>query len=349
MINLKFWQGKRVLITGHSGFKGAWLTLLLKRLEAEVFGFSLLPEQPSLYKLARAGEDITGTYSDLRDYTAVKDFVKVSRPEIVIHLAAQALVRRAIEDPIEAISTNVMGTAHLLQALRDCADVSVILVVTSDKVYANTENGQAFNENDIIGGKDPYSASKAATELIAKAYRETYFVNTAVKLVTARGGNVIGGGDYSRDRIVPDILRAIEANCSPVLRMPEATRPWQHALDCLSGYLIYAQSLHKFENLPAALNFGPSPSNPITVRELTQELLRALGATQHYIYEPSPKSIEMTSLAVDSSLARNLLGWSDKLAGHTAINWTAEWYRRIADGEDAHSLTLTQIDKYLSL
>lgn len=343
-----FWKGRRVLLTGHTGFKGSWLALWLESMGAEVHGFSLPPEtQPALYDLARVGQGLKSTLGNLTDRAAVSACVREARPQIVLHLAARAIVRQSIFDPVDAMASNVMGTAHLLDALRDCPEVSTILVVTSDKVYANDESGAAFTEESPLGGKDPYSASKAATEMVVRAYRETYFRRKGVHLATARGGNVIGGGDYA-ERIVPDIIRAIGAGQKPVLRMPGATRPWQHALDCLSGYLLFAQALERRETEASALNFGPPPDAPITVGELTRILLAALGQPTDFIHEPDRNSVEMHALAIDSSHARALLGWRDLLTGRTAIEWTADWHRRVVAGEDVRSATLGQIGKFMA-
>lgn len=350
MIEPAFWAGRRVLLTGHTGFKGAWLSLWLKRMGAEVHGFALAPDSdPSLFDLARVGGEVASTIGDLRDPASVERAVRAARPQIVLHLAARALVRASIADPVDALGSNVMGTAHLLETLRGEADVSTIVVVTSDKVYANDESGRAFDEATPLGGKDPYSASKAAAEMVVRAWRETYFRKTGVKLVTARGGNVIGGGDFSADRIVPDIIRAAAKGEQPVLRMPQATRPWQHALDCLAGYLLFAQALARGAQVPDAMNFGPEPGHPITVAELTDTMLEALGAKAGYVHEPVVGSVEMKTLAVDATLARQTLGWRDALPGGAAIEWTAEWHRRARQGEDPRAITLAQIDRYMDL
>lgn len=351
MIDPVFWSRRRVLITGHTGFKGAWLALWLQRMGAEVHGFALPPEtEPSLYDLARVQEGLVSVIGDLRDQGAVEAVVRRVQPQIVLHLAARALVRQSIKDPIDALATNVMGTAHLLEALR-CypGQASTILVVTSDKVYANDESGEAFDERAPLGGKDPYSASKAACEMVVRAYRETYFRSAGVRIATARGGNVIGGGDYSPDRIVPDILRAIAEAKKPLLRMPTATRPWQHALDCLAGYLLYAQALECAQAVPDSMNFAPPAANPVTVGELTTEMLRALGESTDFRHAPDSGSVEMRTLAVDAALARERLGWRDALSGRMAIGWTADWHRRVRNGEDPRRVTLDQIAAYEKL
>jgi CDP-glucose 4,6-dehydratase len=343
-----FWKGRRVLLTGHTGFKGSWLALWLESMGAHVYGFSLPPEtRPALYDLANVERGIKSTLGNLNDRAAVSSCVRDARPQIVLHLAARAIVRHCVAEPVDAIASNVMGTGYLLDALRESPELSTILVVTSDKVYANDECGVAFTEQSPLGGKDPYSASKAATEMIARAYRETYFKRKGIRLATARGGNVIGGGDYA-ERIVPDIVRAIASNQQPVLRMPAATRPWQHALDCLSGYLLFAQALEQRETEANELNFGPPPCEAITVGELTRILLAMLDQPTDFIHEPELNSVEMDALAIDSTRARALLGWRDLLPGRAAIQWTADWHRRVSAGEDARSATLGQIEKFMA-
>ena len=316
---------------------------------AEVYGFSLPPEtNPALFELAHVGDNVESVFGNLNNRSAVEACVHEARPEIVLHLAARAIVRQSIIDPVDTFASNVLGTAHLLDALRESRSVSTILVVTSDKVYANDESGASFTETSPLGGKDPYSASKAAAEMVVRSFRETYFRRRNIRLATARGGNVIGGGDYA-ERIAPDIVRAISAHEKPVIRMPNATRPWQHVLDCLSGYLVYAQSLERRETDAGELNFGPAPSaTQITVGELTSILLARMHKLSEFIHVPDPNSVEMHTLAIDSSRARELIGWKDLLAGREAINWTADWYRRVADGEDPRSVMLAQIEQYMS-
>jgi len=344
----EFWRGRRVLLTGHTGFKGSWAALWLKRLGATTTGFALAPAaRPALFDLADVAQDLDSRIGDLRAPETVDAAVAAADPEIVLHFAAQSIVRRAIADPIETLAVNAMGTARLLEALRGAERVERILIVTSDKVYDNRERGAAFCEDDPLGGKDPYSASKAATEMIARAYAETYFAARGVALATARGGNVIGGGDAAEDRIVPDIVRAWALRRRPVLRMPEATRPWQHALDCLAGYFLYVESLDRA--IPRALNFGPDPASPVTVAELTRAMLEALGAPPEFDTEPLKGSVEMRSLVIDSRRAQSELGWRNRLPSAAAVRWTADWHRRVRLGEDPRAVTLAQIEAYGAL
>ena len=342
-----FWRGKRVLLTGHTGFKGSWTAIWLSGLGAQVTGLALAPDQtPSLFEQAGV-EALTASHlADLRD-PALVDAVLAGRAfDLVLHMAAQPIVRTAIEAPVATFATNVMGTAHLLQALRRQPALRAVLVVTSDKVYANTESGRAFVEGDGLGGKDPYSASKAAAEIVTQSFARSYFDAAGVPVATARGGNVIGGGDYSRDRLVADIVRAAQGQAAVVLRHPEATRPWQHVLDCVAGYLTHLQALATDPATPRTLNFGPRPDGrEVTVGELATLGVAALGG-QPWRHEPDPTSIEARSLAIDASLARRALGFESRLNAPQAVALTMDWYRRQANGEDALALCRTQIAAY---
>jgi CDP-glucose 4,6-dehydratase len=346
-LNRDFWQGRRVLLTGHTGFKGSWAAIWLNRLGAKVTGLALAPDQtPSLFDLAGVDGLLRSRLADLRDREAVRAAVQAQEIDLVLHMAAQPIVRASIEDPIGTLATNVMGTAHLLNALRDCPSLKAVLTVTSDKVYANDDGGRAFVETDPVGGKDPYSASKAATEIVVKSFARSYLEAKGVRVGTARGGNVIGGGDFSRDRVVADIVRAVRAGESVVLRHPEATRPWQHVLDCVAGYLLHAEALATDADAPRALNFGPRPGGrEVTVGELASMGVEALGG-QPWRHVPDPGSIEARSLAVDASLAKRALGFESRLDAREAVQQTMSWYRRQAAGEDALALCVEQIEGY---
>jgi CDP-glucose 4,6-dehydratase len=346
-----FWAGRRVLLTGHTGFKGSWTALWLAKLGASVTGFSLAPEyQPNLFTLADvAGVTEWSILGDVRDAQAVREAVEKADPELVLHLAAQPIVRRSLADPVETFATNVLGTAHLLDALRDCRQLRAVLVVTSDKVYANDGRPGAFVEQDRLGGTDPYSASKAAAEIVAASFAGSYFDRAGVRLATARGGNVIGGGDFALDRLVPDAVRAVVGGVPLILRHPRATRPWQHVLDCVCGYLLYAQALAQDSDVPAALNFGPAPGGDVPVGELAGAMLDALGAGAGWQYQPEPGSVEKTTLSVDAGLARACLGWRDQLTGPALIAWTADWYRAWRTGDDPRAVTLAQLAAYAAL
>ncbi len=342
-----FWRGKRVLLTGHTGFKGSWAAIWLSQLGARVTGLALAPDQtPSLFELADVASKVDSYLADLRDPAAVEGVLADRAFDLVLHMAAQPIVRTAIEAPVETFASNIMGTAHLLQALRARRALKAVLVITSDKVYANAETGRAFTEGDALGGKDPYSASKAATEIVTASFARSYFEPRGVPVATARGGNVIGGGDYSRDRLVSDIVRAARGQEQVVLRHPEATRPWQHVLDCVAGYLRHLEALAGDPATPRALNFGPRPGGAeVTVGELATLGVEALGA-QSWRHEPDPDSIEARSLAIDASLARAAIGFESRLDAPRAVALTMDWYRRQSQGEDAAALCVEQIEGY---
>jgi CDP-glucose 4,6-dehydratase len=348
--NGDFWRGKRVLLTGHTGFKGAWASLWLAKLGAVVTGFALAPDTDrSLFQQAEVDRDLTSILGDLRDRAAVEASVARSDPEIALLFAAQPIVRRAIADPIETIATNVLGAAHVLWALRQSRRLSTVVMVTSDKVYANDDLGRPFVETDALGGKDPYSASKAAAEIVTRAFSQSYFEGKGQRVVTARAGNVLGGGDYAQDRLVPDIVGAALAKRKPLLRLPNATRPWQHVLDSVAGYLLFAEALATGKTLPPSLNFGPDVGQSLTVAEFAQRLLGALSAAPSFDVETAATSLEMSQLAVNSSCARQTLGWRPRLSGQSLIDWTASWYQAVHSGQHARATTLAQIDAYATL
>ncbi|MGZ3402380.1 MAG: CDP-glucose 4,6-dehydratase [Phenylobacterium sp.] len=347
-LDASFWRGKRVLLTGHTGFKGSWAAIWLSELGADVTGLALAPDQtPSLFELAAVDGLIDSRIVDLRDPSAIEAELAGSHIDLVLHMAAQPIVRTAIADPVATFASNVMGSVHLLQALRPQKRLKAVLAITSDKVYANAETGRAFAEGDALGGKDPYSASKAATEIAVQSFAKSYFEPAGVPVATARGGNVIGGGDFSVDRVVSDIVRAARSQQQVILRHPEATRPWQHVLDCVAGYLTYLQALATDPAAtPRAMNFGPKPDGPeVTVGELATLGLEALGA-QPWRHEPDPKSIEARSLAIDASLAKRTLGFESRLDAPAAVALTMDWYRRQANGESALDLCRGQIAAY---
>jgi len=345
-----FWSGKRVLLTGHTGFKGSWAAIWLSRMGARVSGLALAPDQsPALFDQAGVAGLVASKLVDLRRQADVEQALAGETFDLVLHMAAQPIVRTSIEDPIGTFASNIMGTAHLLQALRAQTALKAVLVVTSDKVYANNEAGRAFAEGDALGGKDPYSASKAGAEIVTQSFARSYFDKAEVPVATARGGNVIGGGDYSRDRLVADIVRAGQAQGVTVLRHPEATRPWQHVLDCVAGYLVFLERLASDPAAPRALNFGPRSGGPeVTVGELATRAVEALGA-KPWRHEPDPNSLEARSLGIDASLARQVLGFESALDARVAVEWTMDWYRAQADGGDAQALVQDQITRYESL
>jgi len=340
-----FWAGRRVLVTGHTGFKGGWLSLWLRRLGAEVTGFSAPPPtEPSLFALARVGELVADGRGDVRDRAAVEAAVRGARPDVVLHLAAQPLVRRAWREPLDAFAINALGTAHVLDAVRAHAEAAAVVVVTTDKVYADPDSGRRFHEGDPLGGKDPYSASKAAAELVAAAYRESY----DLRIATARAGNVIGGGDWAEDRILPDAVRASAAGRALVVRAPAAVRPWQHVLNPLGGYLLLAERLAGSAEPAAAWNFAPAPgSEQRSVGWLVERFAAALGADLE-VEAPArgdgPR--EAVRLALDATRAAERLGWSERWPLERGVAATADWYRRVREGEDARAVTLEQIEAF---
>jgi CDP-glucose 4,6-dehydratase len=347
LLDQAFWADKRVLLTGHTGFKGSWTALWLGAMGATVSGFALAPDtDPSLFQLAEVGRDLTSTIGDIRDAGAIQAAVGAVNPQIVIHMAAQALVRRSLAYPIETFATNVQGTVHLLDALRGRSALQVVLVVTSDKVYAHDAQSGPFSEHDRLCGNDPYSASKAAAELVTRAFASSYFDKSGLPIATARAGNIIGGGDFAQDRLVPDAIRATRAGKRLELRHPEATRPWQHVLDCVAGYLLFVEALAGGASVPRALNFGPDPGASVTVAGLAEAVLSALGREPVWDHVPVTGSIEMSALTLDNSQARKSLGWQGRLSGALGVAWTADWYRAFAAGADVRALTLAQIAAY---
>lgn len=344
-----FWNGRRVFLTGHTGFKGSWLSLWLEKLGAEVTAVSLEPEtNPSLYGRLAPWNGQSHHIADIREAATFKQHFIDFEPEIVIHMAAQALVRRSYENPTETFATNVMGTANVLDAVRETPSVKTALVVTSDKVYANDGSGLPFVETDMLGGKDPYSNSKACTELVVQSYRDSFFKGRDIRLATVRAGNVIGGGDWSKDRLIPDFIRAFESRQPILLRYPEAIRPWQHVLEPLGGYLAFAEALTLAgeRELPEALNFGPDPQNFATVCELAEALGLAHGVSD--VWKPAPGNHlpEAPALTLSSALALSAIGWRPRLSLQQTIEWTAAWYKANREGADMRAFSLGQIAAY---
>jgi len=351
MVTSTFWADRSVLLTGHTGFKGAWAALWLASMGARVHGLALAPEtNPNIHDLLSTGHLTSSVIGDIREPQVIAAAVQSAAPEIVIHMAAQALVRRSYREPIATFDTNVMGTAHLLEALRGTSNLKCVLVVTSDKVYENRDDGHRFVETDALGGTDPYSASKAAAEIVTASYAKSFYTPTAVRVVTGRAGNVIGGGDWSEDRLLPDVWRAVQENRSVELRYPNSTRPWQHVLEPLSGYLTYIERI--FDDtagqLPNALNFGPREEQPITVAEIVDVLNRQLGVTADWQKAPGTHPPEKATLSIDASNARKTLGWSARLSAEEAVKWTALWYKAHRDGAQMRDFTLQQIRDYAS-
>ncbi len=354
-MNPAFWQGKRVLVTGHTGFKGSWLCLLLEQMGAEVHGFARPPHtQPSLYVDAQVGSGLHSVLGDVQDLAALRSALEKADPEIVFHLAAQAIVRDSYSDPTETFATNVMGTANLLEAVRKHGRAKAVVIVTSDKCYENREWLWSYREKSALGGWDPYSASKACAELVTTAFRRSYFSEPSgehqISVASVRAGNVIGGGDWSRDRLVPDTIHSLVAGRPVELRYPHAIRPWQHVLDPLSGYVLLAERLFTDgAKVAEAWNFAPPDEDAMSVGWLVEQLQRAWGVEPQWQDQDGPRLHEHIYLKLDSSKARAMLGWAPKLRIQQTVTWVVDWYRAAHLGEDARKLCLESIERYLAL
>ena len=355
--SVNFWRHKKVLLTGHTGFKGAWLYLWLKGLGAQVHGFSLPPAtKPNLAELAGIVENnLETTFGDVRDELAVNEVMKRVEPEIVLHLAAQALVRQSYTDPVESFTTNVVGTLRVLEAAASCASVRAVLVVTSDKCYENQEWLWPYRENEPLGGHDPYSASKACQEIATSSWRASMpdmhrFADRKqpLAIATARAGNVFGGGDWAADRLVPDYFRAQSRGTELTIRNPNARRPWQHVLEPLAGYLLLAEKLWCLE-AQEAWNFGPGMDDVQPVSFIIDKLSSSEPPTRNWQLDSANQPHEAGLLALDSTKARSRLGWRPRLPLVDALEWTSSWYSRQSNGELARDLTETQIQKYTNL
>ncbi len=345
-----FWRGRSVLVTGHTGFKGAWTTLWLASLGARVTGLSLgVPTEPSLFGLARVGEGMDSGAGDIRDPQALTSAISKAGPEIVIHMAAQPLVRRSFTQPRETLETNVMGTVNVLDAVRHSDGVRAVVVVTSDKCYENREHERPYREEDPMGGHDPYSASKGAAELVTSAYRRSFFSEPdSPRVASARAGNVIGGGDWGEDRLVPDIMRAAFAGETLHVRNPNAVRPWQHVLCPLSGYLVLAQALCESPDYATAWNFGPDEEDARTVGWIVERIAQLWPGGVQWTQDEGPHPHEAHQLRLDSSRARDLLGWRPVMGLEEGVAATVEWYRALREGEDMRAVTLGQIEAHVA-
>ena len=352
VIRRDFWKGRSVLLTGHTGFKGSWLALWLASMGARVSGYALAPAtQPSLWQSVEGRAPIASTIADIRDLSALHSAVDAARPEIVFHLAAQALVRPSYEDPVGTYATNVMGTVHLLEAVRQTRSVRAVVVVTSDKCYENREWVWGYRENEPMGGRDPYSNSKGCAELVTAAYRASFFHRSGdAAIASARAGNVIGGGDWAPDRIVPDIVRAAVAGTPVRVRNPNAIRPWQHVLEPLFGYLLLAERLVQEPSVYSeGWNFGPAEDDAVNVGTIVSEMIALWGPPAAWVADPGPHAHEAHYLKLDSSKARTQLQWRPRLGLARALQWTVEWYKAHAGGQDATALARAQIERYMAL
>jgi len=350
-----FWLNKSVFLTGHTGFKGSWLTLWLQHWGATVTGYSLEPPtEPSLFALAQVATGITSELGDVRDLNHLTQTLQQAQPEIVFHLAAQPLVRASYADPVGTYATNVMGTVHLLEAVRAVKSVRAVVIITSDKCYENREWVWGYRENEAMGGYDPYSSSKGAAELVTSAYQRSFFPaerygDHGVAVATARAGNVIGGGDWATDRLVPDLLRAFIAGESALIRNPQAVRPWQHVLDPLAGYLSLAEHLYRNgTGFNGGWNFGPNDSDTRPVSWLAERLVYYWGGGAQWHTWEKPQVHEAHVLKLDCSKARTKLGWQPRLDLESALAWTVSWTQAYQAGRDMRAVTEDQLKGYLA-
>ncbi len=345
---MSFWKNKRVLITGHTGFKGSWLSLWLKECGADVYGISLEPQtSPSLFSILGTEPQHT-FFADIQDFQTVSDLFKKIQPDIVFHLAAQALVKPSYSNPLETFSTNVMGTAHVLEAIRQTPSVKTALIVSSDKCYEPSGTNHAFVETDPMGGHDPYSASKGCTELVTASYFHSFFKNHSCKLISARAGNVIGGGDWSADRLVPDIVRAVYTKVPLVIRNPLYVRPWQHVLDLTQGYVDLVQKTWEGDiETGSAWNFGPLERVNVTVKEVVEFALHVLGKSGEQSVRMEPAVFyENPYLALNSEKSHTRLNWTPKLSVETTLEWTFQWYSSYYGHQDMIEFTKKQLQSY---
>jgi CDP-glucose 4,6-dehydratase len=348
--NVDFWLGKRVLITGHTGFKGSWLSLWLQSMGATLRGVALdPPTEQALFAVARVAEGMEHGVTDIRDFAAVKMQMDEFQPEIVFHMAAQSLVRLSYTEPVETYRTNVIGTVHVLEAARHAGSVKAIVNVTTDKCYENREWVWGYREDEPMGGYDPYSSSKGCAELVSSAYRKSFLQEAGISMATARAGNVIGGGDWALDRLVPDILRALEKRESVLIRNPHAIRPWQHVLEPLSGYLLLAERLYLHGQLYAeGWNFGPRDEDTRPVRWVVENLCEQWGGGASWTSQPGDHPHEASFLKLDISKARQRLNWMPRWSLEVSLKHITEWHQALLKGEDMRAVCLSQIDQYES-
>ncbi len=341
-MNLEFFRKKRVLITGHTGFKGSWLTLILSELSAQIMGISLAPKNPEdFYVVNHLNRLCDSHICDISDYQSIQKKIIEFQPHIIFHLAAQSLVRYSYINPLETYQTNVIGTVNLLEATKNINSKCAVVIITTDKVYHNNEWDYPYRECDILGGKDPYSASKSCAEMVVSSYRHSFlhpekFEDHEKAISTARAGNVIGGGDWSEDRLVPDIIRAIQSDSEIILRNPDAIRPWQHVLEPLCGYLLLGANLYDNPTkYTGAWNFGPYPQEVLKVEEVVKTAIDILGRGRYRVEKDGNAPYEATILKLDISKALNVLLWKPQLTTNEAITWTLQWYKKLLTNKES--------------
>ena len=346
MIQQDFWQNKKVFITGHTGFKGSWLSLWLSSLGAKVTGYALAPvTKPALFELAKVRAFVDSQFGDICDYQTMCEKMVQADPDIVIHMAAQALVRDSYESPLATYQSNVIGTANVLESVRKCSKVKAVVIVTTDKCYENKEWYWGYRENEALGGYDPYSSSKACAEIVTAAYRQSFLKSAGISVATVRAGNVIGGGDWAKDRLIPDCLRAIEKGETIIIRNPKAIRPWQHVLEPLHGYLMLAEKLYKEGNdWSQSWNFGPNDQSVVSVGKLVGKIATKLGGT--YEIQQNDTFHEAMYLKLDCSKAKMKLGWTPILSMEETLDYIADWFYAYLKKEDMQQFSLQQIKQY---
>ena len=356
VINLNFWKNKKVLLTGHTGFKGSWLSIWLKKLDVELVGFSKdIPTKPSLFEIAKVSEGMTSITGNIEDFTAIQKVLKENKPEIVIHMAAQSLVRKSYEEPINTFATNVMGTVNLLQAVKTTGSTLVLINITSDKCYENKGTEKAFSENSPMGGYDPYSSSKGCAELVTSSFRNSFFnlkefERHGCSLSSVRSGNVIGGGDWAKDRLIPDIMNSISKRIPTQIRNTRSIRPWQFVLEPLFGYLILAQRMwEEGKEFSEPWNFGPDETDCKSVKWILEKISKELDDGFSWKEDTRDNPHEAEMLKLDCNKAKKRLGWKTKLDVNETIEWTVNWYKEYFKNSDMKEYTENQIDKFMSL
>ena len=356
VVNSNFWKNKKVLLTGHTGFKGSWLSIWLKKLGVELIGFSKdIPTKPSLFELAKVSENMVSIIGDIRNFSVIQKIIQENQPEIIIHMAAQPLVRKSYEDPLETFSTNIMGTANLLESLKQSKKTRVVINVTSDKCYKNNGEENIFSENSPMGGYDPYSSSKGCSELITSAFKNSFYNSKEfdlhkLSLSTVRAGNVIGGGDWAKDRLIPDIINSIIKKIPTQIRNTESVRPWQFVLEPLQGYLILAEKMWKEGNeFSGAWNFGPDNEGCKSVKWILEKISKNFDNTWTWENDAKKNPHEASILKLDCNKAKKRLNWKTKLGIDETLEWTINWYKEFLKNSNMKKYTENQINRFVEL